>query len=470
MLRGGGKMAKEWMEEQMIFKRLLIFAFLATFVASGCAGVPRIPIPEVTPSPPIQIDSFNEMPSLVFEKGVVALTRGTEIGSGGLVLNRFGDRVDIKKGDNSTLCTYRSFKIHWGTGQMQFSGKEGEFNEAFYNAMRSAGYNVVGDPKVLFEKDEERSKAEYKVAARVTDVKSNVCEIADHWIGTPLGTYAGEVYLEVDWSIYSTLKRETVARISTAGYIKHEDAVGGGWLLIFLGAFENAVKELAYNQKFYKLIGNNQTPEKVVPVNNEIVIASVKPYKETGVDNNIDRIINSTVTIRSGMGHGSGFIVDESGLIVTNSHVVGSAENVTIIFASGMEVKGRVLRANKHRDVALVKVDAGGLKPLPIRSSIVSHAEEVYAVGTPFDESLQSTITKGIVSGIRTEEKSGLKLIQSDVDIHGGNSGGPLLDSQGNVVGISVSGIGLRKLSAGLNFFIPIIDGLEWLNVKIKAP
>jgi len=127
-------------------------------------------------------------------------------------------------------------------------------------------------------------------------------------------------------------------------------------------------------------------------------------------------------------------------------------------------------RFHTHRDVALVKVDAGGLKPLPIRSSIVSHAEEVYAVGTPFDESLQSTITKGIVSGIRTEEKSGLKLIQSDVDIHGGNSGGPLLDSQGNVVGISVSGIGLRKLSAGLNFFIPIIDGLEWLNVKIKAP
>ena len=86
------------------------------------------------------------------------------------------------------------------------------------------------------------------------------------------------------------------------------------------------------------------------------------------------------------------------------------------------------------------------------------------------DESLKSTVTKGIVSAIRTEENTGLKFLQSDVDIQGGNSGGPLLDNVGNIVGISVSGIGLGKLSAGLNFNIPIIDGLEWLNVKVKAP
>jgi serine protease Do len=453
----------------MICKRLLLSVILSGLVVSGCGvRVPRVLIPQVTTSPPIKIDSFNELPALAFEKGIVALTRGTEIGSGGLVLNRFGDRVDIKKGDNSTLCTFRSHKIHWGTGQVQFSGQEGEFNETFYSAMKSAGYNVVGDPQVLFGKDDERNKAEYKVAARVTNIKSNVCEIADHWIGTPLGTFAGEVYLEVEWSIYSALKRETVALISTAGYIKHEDAVGGGWLLIFLGAFENAVKELAYNQKFYKLISDDQTSEKAIPHNDDIIIVSAEPYKESGVDSNIDRIINSTVTVRSGNGHGSGIIIDASGLIVTNAHVVGNADKIAIVFSSGMEIMGKVLRVNKHRDVALIKVDAGGLRPLPIRSSGLGQAEEVYAIGTPLDESLKSTITKGIVSGIRTEEKTGLKLIQSDVDIQGGNSGGSLLDNKGNVVGISVSGIGLGKLSAGLNFFIPIMDGLKWLNVKIR--
>ena len=180
--------------------------------------------------------------------------------------------------------------------------------------------------------------------------------------------------------------------------------------------------------------------------------------------------MNSSVTIRSGAGHGSGFVIDGSGLILTNAHVVGNAEKVNIIFRSGIEVPGFVQRVNKHRDVALIKVSVGGLRPLPINSSSLSQAQEVYAVGTPIDEGLKATITKGIISAIRTQEKTGLKLIQSDVDIQAGNSGGPLLDNMGNVVGISVSGIGLGRLSAGLNFFIPIVGGLDWLNIKVQIP
>ena len=86
-----------------------------------------------------------------------------------------------------------------------------------------------------------------------------------------------------------------------------------------------------------------------------------------------------------------------------------------IIFSSGIEVQGNVLRINKHRDVALLKINAGDLKPIPIRSSSLNQAEEVYAIGTPMDESLKSTVTKGIVSAIRTEENTGLKLIQSEM-------------------------------------------------------
>ena len=168
------------------FAMYILFA-LSTFAISGCVSlIPRVPIPEFTQSPPIKISSFDELPAIAFEKGIVALTRGTEIGSGGMVLNRFGgDTLNLKKGDTSPLCTFVSHKIHWGTGSMQFSGQEGEFNDAFFKAMESSGYNVVGDPKVLFEKDEERSKAEYKVAARVTDIKANICQIADHWVGRP---------------------------------------------------------------------------------------------------------------------------------------------------------------------------------------------------------------------------------------------------------------------------------------------
>ena len=84
------------------FAMYILFA-LSTFAISGCVSlIPRVPIPEFTQSPPIKISSFDELPSIVFEKGIVALTRGTEIGSGGMVLNRFGgDTLNLKKGDTS---------------------------------------------------------------------------------------------------------------------------------------------------------------------------------------------------------------------------------------------------------------------------------------------------------------------------------------------------------------------------------
>jgi len=458
-------------EKGLPFFTMVIFVALLTFFISGCASVPRIPIPEVTPTAPTSIDLSEKLEPIAFEKGVITLTRGTEIGSGGVTLNYGGDNITIDSKSTSSLCTYRSNKIHWDTGAAQFSGREGEFSEIFYKAMSSAGYDVIGDPKIVFEKEDDRSRATYKIAARITDLKVNICEMGHWWDGRPLGIYAGEAYMKVEWSVYSALERKTVARIKSEAYFKSEEAVGGGFILIILGAFENSVKELAFNQDFNGLIRNESLEGEATPsAGEEITISSNQPYTSGGINKNINQILNNTVTIRSGSGHGSGFVIDESGLIITNAHVVGNADKVTVVFRSGIEISGSVQRISKHRDVALIKVSVGGLKPLPINGSPLNQAEEVYAVGTPIDEDLKATITKGIISGIRTQEKTGLELIQSDVNIQGGNSGGPLLDDMGNIIGISVSGLGLGKLSVGLNFFIPIIDGLKWLNVKVEAP
>ena len=84
-------------------------------------------------------------------------------------------------------------------------------------------------------------------------------------------------------------------------------------------------------------------------------------------------------------------------------------------------------------------------------------------VGSPLDESLSSTLTKGIVSAIREENK--LKLIQSDVNVRPGNSGGPMINKDGEVIGITVSGIVINGQSQGLNFFIPIADAFKVLKI-----
>jgi S1-C subfamily serine protease len=207
-------------------------------------------------------------------------------------------------------------------------------------------------------------------------------------------------------------------------------------------------------------------PRGSTPNEDEILISTENLFTKD-ISENIDHILKSTVTIRTGTGHGSGFLIDESGLIITNAHVVGNSKKVTVVFNSGIEVNGRVLRINKYRDVALLKIDVGGLKTLPISHNSLNLAEEVFAIGTPLKEGLKSTITKGIVSASRIQEDTGLKYIQSDVAIQSGNSGGPLLDNKGNVAGISVAGYGVKGFSSGVNLFIPIMDGLHWLNIKV---
>jgi S1-C subfamily serine protease len=126
-----------------------------------------------------------------------------------------------------------------------------------------------------------------------------------------------------------------------------------------------------------------------------------------------------------------------------------------------------VVRTDPVRDVALIKVAETNLPALPLRLKTSPNVgDEVYAIGTPRLEYLDVTVTRGIVSAYRDE--GGLKYIQSDVQIHPGNSGGPLIDKEGNVVGISVMGLMVSGASQNLNFFVPIAEAVARLRVTIR--
>ena len=172
------------------------------------------------------------------------------------------------------------------------------------------------------------------------------------------------------------------------------------------------------------------------------------------------------MTVRLGLGHGSGFVISEDGLILTNQHVVGDSKRVSIVLSNGIEIEGMVLARNEGRDVALIKIPLRVPSYLPVRTERPARLEKVFVIGTPITEGLRSTVTSGVVSAIRIEPRSGLSFIQSDAAISPGNSGGPLLDENGNVIGISVAKV--RKASEGLNMFIPIDEALEALNLKPK--
>ena len=171
-------------------------------------------------------------------------------------------------------------------------------------------------------------------------------------------------------------------------------------------------------------------------------------------------------------GVGTGIIVDSNGYILTNSHVIsdGKAKSVNVLFNDGSSIDGQVLWYDSQLDLAIVKVNKTGLTPAELGDSDkVSIGDISIAIGNPLGLELQRTVTQGIISGldrtITTENATMTGLIQTDASINSGNSGGPLLNESGQVIGINTA-----KTSEGesLGFAIPINQAKSIIQSVIK--
>jgi S1-C subfamily serine protease len=159
-------------------------------------------------------------------------------------------------------------------------------------------------------------------------------------------------------------------------------------------------------------------------------------------------------------GQGSGFIIDRAGIILTNSHVVNGADKVTVTLKDGRTFQGQVRGADEVTDLAVVKINANGteLPVAPLGSSDrVKVGDWAIAVGNPLG--LDNTVTLGIVSTLKRSSSAvgipgkRLEFIQTDAAINPGNSGGPLVNDQGEVIGINTA---IRADAMGIGFAIPI--------------
>ena len=176
-----------------------------------------------------------------------------------------------------------------------------------------------------------------------------------------------------------------------------------------------------------------------------------------------DSVAFISSTTAEGQATGSGFVVDDSGLIVTNEHVIDGAQQVTVkIGTDGKEIPAEIVGADASHDLALLKVDADGLKALPLGdSSKVEVGDNTYAIGNPYG--LDHTLTTGVVSALnRTlQAPDGSELggaIQTDAALNPGNSGGPLLDEDGQVIGVNAqiaTGGTQGGGNVGIGFAIP---------------
>ena len=159
-------------------------------------------------------------------------------------------------------------------------------------------------------------------------------------------------------------------------------------------------------------------------------------------------------------GVGSGFIIESNGLILTNAHVVEGANTIYVTLTDKREFKAKLLGLDKRTDIAVVKIEARDLPKLPLGdSSRVRVGEWVLAIGSPFG--LENTVTAGIVSAKSRDTGDYLPFIQTDVAVNPGNSGGPLLNTAGQVIGINSQIFSRSGGYMGISFAIPIDEAMR---------
>ena len=197
--------------------------------------------------------------------------------------------------------------------------------------------------------------------------------------------------------------------------------------------------------------------------------------KELSIQDIYQKVNPSTVTVLTGMSDGSamvgtGVIFTEDGYILTNAHVIAGGSECYVVLDTGENHRARLLGLDEEKDLAVIKIDATGLPAAEFGDSdALTVGDPVYAIGNPLGVELRGTLTDGIVSAINRDvyvDGVTMTLIQTNAALNNGNSGGPLINVYGQVVGINTMKMGSSSTTSveGLGFAIPIASTAYMIN------
>lgn len=377
-------------------------------------------------------------------------------------------RLVLKIARNQPFGRFKVGLLCVGGGTLRWrGGRVGLENEEFDNAFRESlgeiGFDVLGKSGDLFDDGGDRS-AEYLVGGTIKAMRVDTClpqsGLGDSW------TAKGTAWLEIEWQLYNRLDRRVVVAFTTRTGVVQKKAQWGGIQAMILAAFEENVRAFAAAGVLQRYLVGEPADMTIArrPGSNLPPLAIALP--KAGVAT-LGDAVGATILVQSGDGHGSGFLISSDGYFLTSQHVVGGARFVKLRWSDGLETLGEVVRADKGRDIALIKGDARRRVPIKLRAALPEAGTAVFAVGAPLDKTLQNTMTRGIVSARRVID--GYSFIQSDTSVAPGNSGGPLIDEKGALVGITVSSMRIADAPQGINFFIPAAEAFEFLAITASA-
>ena len=372
-------------------------------------------------------------------------------GGASVALDNFGLKLDIAGSSNATIgrafsgkdCS-QSTDVQWSEGAVDLKGKVAE--AAVAERFRNSGYLFVDGS------DGAGSLADLHLDAELVAMKLDLCNSIA--MGNTFGS-GSRGYVKVRWVLRAQPGGEPLYSGVSAGSF---DAwhPGGGSKGTVLKALAAATDNLLGDHAFVDVVtgagsGHGQTAAMPVDATKMALV-----YGDGGGSfrGHSDDLLRSAVTVKTSRGHGSGVLIDASGYALTNAHVVGADSDVKVMLDDDV-VEARVVRTDKHVDVALLQFDPKGHKAAIIAKGEPHAGDPLYVVGTPLDVTLSHTVTQGILSAVR--EVNGARLYQTDAAVNPGNSGGPVFNESGELVALSVSGlVNAEGSSVNVNYLIPI--------------
>jgi S1-C subfamily serine protease len=386
----------------------------------------------------------------------------THNGGPSIALEHFDLRLDSANGNNVTIgrrftgddCSIGT-DVQWSDGVIDLKGKiaEGVVSDRFHNF----GY------RLLASEEGATGSADLYLDAELASFKLDACDSRKYGRANEIVSGGARSYVRIRWS----LRREGV---DEALYHGTSEGAFNGWRTghdakeVVLKALASATDNLLGDHAFVDVLTG--TPAFAQPVREASNVKISVTYGDSGGSfrSRSEQLLRTALTVRTMRGHGSGVLIDAAGYALTNAHVVGTDEEVQVIFGDDV-IDARVVRSDRKTDVALLQFEAKGRPAARVSRSEPHPGDPLYVVGTPLNLKLSNTVTQGILSAIR--EVDGVRLYQTDAAVNPGNSGGPVFNDAGELVAMSVSGLFNKTGSSlNINYLIPVARALAAVGVK----